>query len=51
MAKRIPGRSSLLFLILSLLVVFCCGCETWKGMKRDFETIAGWDKDFQEALW
>jgi len=51
MRKNILNYSSLRLLALLLVVLFFCGCETWKGMKKDFETLTDWDKEQQEALW
>jgi len=34
-----------------VLSLFLSGCETVKGMGKDFEKLKLWDKDFQEKYW
>ncbi|MFC1708434.1 hypothetical protein ACFL2J_00025 [Candidatus Omnitrophota bacterium] len=51
MLKKTLKCSSLRLAMLLCIVLFLCGCETWKGMKKDFEILAGWDKEYQDALW
>ncbi|MFH1621806.1 MAG: hypothetical protein ABIA97_01620 [Candidatus Omnitrophota bacterium] len=51
MKKNFLNCSSLQLLVLLLAILFFCGCETWEGLKRDIDTLRGWDADFQEVFW
>lgn len=51
MIRKYFRCSSLGLIALFVIMLFCCGCETWKGLQKDWATLTKWDKEFQEKYW